>query len=137
MIPSTTEYNLLPAHGILLGGVALNYRQSDPIESIHYPGFNYHYEFLIPGNGNLYACIHCTHRIPHHNLSLLINGIFPLISARLAHHGIPGIVNVPLPGLPVLTHVINIQCLRHEIGYAANNATIMRHMIDITQNYGI
>ncbi len=137
MIPSTIEYNSHPAHGIILRGKAVNFRQSPPILSSRFPNFSYHYEFWIHEDGNLYACIHCTHYKPLTGLVSFILGLFPLIRSRLTLHGFTGITSSTLTGLsgagsPINTHVINIQCLKHGAGYTAHNAKLMWHVIDVT-----
>jgi hypothetical protein len=137
MILSTNEYNLNPAHGIILGGVAQNFRQSPATKSKHFPDHSYHYEFWIPEDEDLYACIHCTHNRPNINLSRLIFDLFPLISKRLSRHGFEGIANVQLQGLAgvgnsINSHVINVQCLSHGMNYREYNASLMWHMIDVT-----
>ncbi|MBK7171634.1 MAG: hypothetical protein IPH84_00065 [Bacteroidales bacterium] len=136
MLQSTNEYNLNPAHGITLGGTSAVFKQSSPIQSEKFPGSSYHYEFMLNG-GNLYACLHCAHHSPHHNLSLLIRSLIPLIAKRLAHNDIIGFDHVPITGLPPATHVVNILVRKYGAEYPAQNAEIMRHLINVTQSYHI
>jgi hypothetical protein len=138
MIHSTNEYNLHPAHGIILSGKAVDYRKSSEIDSIAYPNYSYHYEFWIHSNGNLYACLHCTHKKPHAGLISFIDTLFiPVIGKSLTRNGFTGITRTTLTGLSgagstINTHVINIVCLKHGAGYEAHNAKLMWHLIDVT-----
>lgn len=137
MIPSTDAYNEILVNEIRLDSDSQIYQRSPEINSINYPGYSYHYEFWLKGDGNLYACIHCTHQNPNINLVNRIKGLFRPIKIRLESQEYKSVVNIPLNGLsgsasPINTYPINIKCRLHGAGYTTHNANLMRQIIEVT-----
>jgi hypothetical protein len=140
MIRSTGEYNHTPVHNIILDSDSQYYQQSAQRPSRFFPGFSYHYEFWLPGDDNLYACIHCTHENPNQDLVDAIRRLLLRINTLMAANGITASNNNKLRGLSgsrskINTYPINLLCRRHVVtGYEVFNAQLMRHLINATYN---